>query len=163
MLGWREMESLRLPDRLTVSVGPSSYINIREQSDSMVSHGYEHFGVLLRSAEEFRQLWAELANEQEVQLEPLSTNDKGEGSFGFDTASRWRWRCSTTRASGNGGDRSVRPGWQWGVGHQSRSPTQQGGQDGRRRSGRATIGLVRPSARGLPGRRSADRTRRRHP
>jgi hypothetical protein len=84
MLGWREMEFLRLPDRLTVAVGPSSYINIREQSDSMVSHGYEHFGILVRSPEEFRQLWADLANEQvEVQLEPLSTNDDGEGSFRF--------------------------------------------------------------------------------
>jgi hypothetical protein len=83
MLGWREMESLRLPDRLTVAVGPSSYINIREQSNSMVSHGYEHFGVLLRSAEEFRQLWTDLANEQGVQLEPFSPNDDGEGSFRF--------------------------------------------------------------------------------
>lgn len=32
VLGWREMESLRLPDRLTVGVGPTSYINLREQS-----------------------------------------------------------------------------------------------------------------------------------
>ncbi len=39
VLGWREMESLRLPDRLTVAVGPSSYINIRERPDSMVTHG----------------------------------------------------------------------------------------------------------------------------
>jgi hypothetical protein len=84
MLGWREMEFLRLPDRLTVAVGPDSYINIREQADSMVSHGYEHFGVLVRSAEEFQRLWADLANEQvEVQLEALSTNDDGEGSFRF--------------------------------------------------------------------------------
>jgi hypothetical protein len=84
MLGWREMDSLRLPDRLTVSVGPSSYINIRERPDCMVSHGYEHFGILVRSAEEFRQLWADLANEPvDVQLEPLSTNDDGEGSFRF--------------------------------------------------------------------------------
>jgi hypothetical protein len=53
MLGWHEMESLRLPDRLTVAVGSSSYISIRERPDSMVSHGYEHFGILVRSAEEF--------------------------------------------------------------------------------------------------------------
>ena len=84
MLGWREMESLRLPDRLTVAVGPSSYINIREQPDSMVTHGYEHFGVLVRSAEDLQRLWADLANEEDdVQLEPLSTNDDGEGSFRF--------------------------------------------------------------------------------
>ncbi len=65
-------------------VGPTSYINIREQPDSMVSHGYEHFGVLVRSAEEFRRLWADLADEHvDVHLEPLSTNDRGEGSFRF--------------------------------------------------------------------------------
>jgi hypothetical protein len=83
-LGWHEMESLRLPDRLTVAVGRSSYVNIRERPDSMVSHGYEHFGVLVRSTEDLQQLWAELANEEnDVQLEPLSTSDDGEGSFRF--------------------------------------------------------------------------------
>lgn len=84
MLGWREMESLRLPDRLTVAVGSASYINLRERTDSMVTHGYEHFGVLVRSAAALQQLWADLANEQvDVQLETLSTNDEGEGSFRF--------------------------------------------------------------------------------
>ena len=84
LLGWHEMESLRRPDRLTVAVGRSSYINIRERPDSMVSHGYEHFGVLVRSTEDLQRLWAELANEQDdVQLEPLSTSDDGEGSFRF--------------------------------------------------------------------------------
>ena len=83
ILGWREMESLRLPNRLTVAVGPSSYINIRERPDSMVTHGYEHFGVLVRSAEDLQALWALLAAEQDVELEPLSTNDDGEGSFRF--------------------------------------------------------------------------------
>ena len=83
-LGWREMEALRRPDRLTVSVGPSSYINVRERPDSMVAHGYEHFGILVGSAEDLQQLWANLANdEHNVQLEPLSTNDDGEGSFRF--------------------------------------------------------------------------------
>jgi len=84
MLGWREMESLRLPDRLTVAVGRFSYINIRERPESMVTHGYEHFGVLLRSAEDLQQLWEDLAkDEEDVQLEPLSTSDRGEGSFRF--------------------------------------------------------------------------------
>jgi hypothetical protein len=83
-LGWSEMESLRLPDRLTVAVGPRSYINVRERPDSMVTHGYEHFGVLVRSADDLQQLWTGLANEDDdVQLEPLSTNDVGEGSFRF--------------------------------------------------------------------------------
>ncbi len=84
ILGWREMETLRRPDRLTVTVGRSSYINIRERPDSMVTHGYEHFGILVRSAEDLQQLWADLASEQDdVQLEPLTTNDDGEGSFRF--------------------------------------------------------------------------------
>ncbi len=63
-LGWREMEALRRPDRLTVSVGAASYINIREQPESMVSHGYEHFGVLLRSPEDLKHLWEDLASEE---------------------------------------------------------------------------------------------------
>lgn len=83
-LGWREMESLRRPDRLTVAVGRMTYINIRERPDSMVTHGYEHFGVLLQSAEDLRQLWEDLANGvEDVQLEPLNASDRGEGSFRF--------------------------------------------------------------------------------
>jgi catechol-2,3-dioxygenase len=84
VLGWSEIESLRLPDRMTLAVGRSSYVNIRERPDSMVSHGYDHFGVLLRSAAELQELWAQLADEAEdVELEPLSTSDQGEGSFRF--------------------------------------------------------------------------------
>ena len=84
ILDWREMETLRRSDRLTVAFGPSSYINVRERPDSMVSHGYEHFGILVRSAEDLQRLWADLADEKDnVQLEPLSTNDDGEESFRF--------------------------------------------------------------------------------
>jgi hypothetical protein len=83
-LNWHEMESLRLPDRLTIAVGPSSYINVRERPDSMVSHGYEHFGILVTSGEALRQLWEDLAAETaDLHLESLSTNDHGEGSFRF--------------------------------------------------------------------------------
>jgi hypothetical protein len=84
VFGWREMESLRLPDRLTIAVGRSTYINVRERPDSMVCHGYEHFGILVRSAEDLRRLWAALAQERDnMQLEPLSISDDGEGSFRF--------------------------------------------------------------------------------
>lgn len=84
ILGWSEMESLHRPDRLTVAVGGSSYINIREQPESMVSHGYEHFGVLVGSAHDLRTLWNDLANdEQDVHLEPLVPSGSGEGSFRF--------------------------------------------------------------------------------
>jgi hypothetical protein len=65
-------------------VGRSDYINIRERPESMVTHGYEHFGILVRSADDLQRLWADLANEQDdMKLEPLSTNDDGEGSFRF--------------------------------------------------------------------------------
>jgi hypothetical protein len=84
LLHWREMDALRLPDRLTVSVGSSTYINVRERPDSMVTHGYEHFGVLLPSAEELQRLWHDLdALDDDVELEELSTNEDGEGSFRF--------------------------------------------------------------------------------
>ena len=84
MLGWREIEGLRLPDRLTISVGRASYVNVRERSDSMVCHGYDHVGVLVSSAEELRQLWQDLADEPgDVHLQPLNPNDQGEGSFRF--------------------------------------------------------------------------------
>jgi len=84
MLGWTEMESLRLPDRLTVAVGSSSYINLRERPDSTSFGDYEHLGVVVRSSEEFQQVWTDLANSQvDVQLEPVSTNHRGEGSFRF--------------------------------------------------------------------------------
>jgi hypothetical protein len=78
------MEALRRPDRLTVAVGTASYINIREQPESMVTHGYDHFGVLLGSAEGLQQLWDELSHEDEdVELEPLAPSETGEGSFRF--------------------------------------------------------------------------------
>lgn len=84
VLGWSEMKSLRRPDRLTISVGVSSYINVREQSEPMVTHGYEHFGVLLGSAKDLQELWNDLAKEeQDVELEPLLPTDQGEGSFRF--------------------------------------------------------------------------------
>lgn len=84
LLGWHEMESLRRPDRLTVAVGRLSYINVRERPDSMVSHGYEHFGVLVDSSDDLQRLWTKLdQDEHDVELEPLSTSDDGEGSFRF--------------------------------------------------------------------------------
>ena len=84
VLGWREMESLRLPDRLTVAVGRTSYINLRERSSSIEPDGYEHFGILVRSADELQRVWDDLADEPvDVQLEPLSPNEKGEGTFRF--------------------------------------------------------------------------------
>jgi catechol-2,3-dioxygenase len=83
-LGWREMESFRRPDRITIAVGASSYINLRERPDSMVTHGYEHIGILVESAAKLSQIWSELASEPiEIHLEPFTPNERGEGSFRF--------------------------------------------------------------------------------
>src|SRR3954469_3617261 len=79
LLGWTEMESLRRPDRLTISVGGPSYINLREGTDCLGTHGCEHFGVVMASAEQLQQLWDELAQKgADVELEPLVPNARGE-------------------------------------------------------------------------------------
>ena len=84
LFGWREIESLRLPDRLTVSVGRHSYVNVRERSDPMVCSGYEHFGIVVASAEEAERLWKLLDSDpRDVHLEPLTTGDDGFRSFRF--------------------------------------------------------------------------------
>jgi hypothetical protein len=52
LFGWREIESLRLPDRLTIRVGKYTYVNVRERPDPMVCSGYEDFGIVVSSADE---------------------------------------------------------------------------------------------------------------
>jgi hypothetical protein len=69
MLGWREMESLRLPDRLTVAVGSSSI--------SASESGPTAWCLTVTST------LASLSARRRSSSEPLSTNDKGEGSFRF--------------------------------------------------------------------------------
>jgi hypothetical protein len=77
--GWSEIESLRLPDRMTLDVGRGSYVNIRERHDPMICSGYEHIGLLLDSADAVEVTWAELAREDaDVQLEELQ---RGVGSY----------------------------------------------------------------------------------
>ncbi|MDP9335372.1 MAG: VOC family protein [Actinomycetota bacterium] len=84
LFGWREMEALRLPDRLSVSVGKHTYLNIRERSDPMICSGYEHFGIVVGSSAEAAQLWKLLdADPRDVCLEPLATGDDGFRSFRF--------------------------------------------------------------------------------
>lgn len=82
LFGWREIDSLRLPDRLTIAVG-SSYINVRERADAPAYSGYEHFGVAFTSADELRQSWDDASNSDtdDVTLEPLS--DSGDGYVSF--------------------------------------------------------------------------------
>ena len=83
LFGWREMESLRRPDRLTISVGTHTYVNVRERAEPMVCSGYEHFGIVVASAEEVERLWRLLDVDQRVDPEPLSSDDRGLTTFRF--------------------------------------------------------------------------------
>ena len=84
LFGWREIESLRLPDRLTILVGERTYINVRERFEPMVCSGYEHFGIGVASREEAARLWEVLsADERDVDLAPLATSGDGLTSFRF--------------------------------------------------------------------------------
>jgi hypothetical protein len=79
--GWHELDELRLPDRLTIGVG-SSYINVRERADAPAYNGYEHFGVVVASAEAARAIWAEAAEtDVGAELEPLTEGADGFVSF----------------------------------------------------------------------------------
>ena len=82
--GWCEIESLRLPDRLTIAVGAGNYVNVRERAEPMVCRGYEHFGLLLRSSEDVEAAWSALDSEgHHVHLEHLDRGDDGYRSFRF--------------------------------------------------------------------------------
>jgi hypothetical protein len=84
LFGWREIELLRRPDRLTVSVGGHCYVNVRERLEPMVCSGYEHFGVVVASADEAERLWSALDGDpREVSLEPLKRGEDGSRSFRF--------------------------------------------------------------------------------
>src|SRR5437660_2463628 len=74
--GWTEIESLRLPDRMTLAVGGRDYLNIRERSDPMVCSGYEHLGLLLTSSKAVEDAWSALADENaDVNLEELQRGE----------------------------------------------------------------------------------------
>ena len=82
VLGWKELDALRLPDRMTIGVGPSSYINVRERDDAATYRGYDHVGVLVESAEALHDLWNDLdAQHPDVKLLPIS--DAGGGYLTF--------------------------------------------------------------------------------
>ena len=81
VFGWRELESLRLPDRLTIAVG-ASYINVRERADAPAYSGYEHFGVSFPTAGELKTAW-QLAHDDpaDVILEPIEQSADGFATF----------------------------------------------------------------------------------
>jgi hypothetical protein len=83
-LGWSEIDGLELPDRMTMAVGGSTYVNLRERADAMVCHGYEHLGVTVRSAADAEELWRSLAaSDHEVELGDINRGDDGFVSFRF--------------------------------------------------------------------------------
>jgi glyoxalase/bleomycin resistance protein/dioxygenase superfamily protein len=79
LLGWREIKRLRLPERLTISVGDSSYINLRERPESIGGEKYEHFGVLVGSSQEVDDVWESLRGRE------LGDGPVGEGAGGSRT------------------------------------------------------------------------------
>jgi hypothetical protein len=81
LFGWKEMDELRLPDRLTIAVG-STYINVRERADAPLYSGYEHFGVAFSSADELRAVWDNASKHSaDITLEPLNESPDGYLSF----------------------------------------------------------------------------------
>ena len=84
LFGWREIESLRLPDRLTILVGERTYVNVRERAVPMICSGYEHFGVVVASSDEVEEIWNRLdTSPLDLQLEPLNIDDGGFRSLRF--------------------------------------------------------------------------------
>ncbi len=84
LLGWREIESLRVPDRLTILVGQRTYVNIRERAEPMICSGYEHFGVVVSSGDEVEEIWNRLdASPLDLELEPLNIENGGFRSLRF--------------------------------------------------------------------------------
>jgi hypothetical protein len=82
LLGWREMKRLARPDRLTLSIG-DDYINIRERPDPATYSGYEHFGVVVSTAEQLDALWHALEHAHAEVLEPIETTAEGFANFTF--------------------------------------------------------------------------------
>jgi hypothetical protein len=84
LLGWREIDALRLPDRLTISTGAHTYVNVRERDDVMACHGYEHFGIVVESTADAEGIWTRLdAETREVNLSPIKEGDNGYRVFRF--------------------------------------------------------------------------------
>ena len=84
LFGWREIESLRVPDRLTILVGQRTYVNIRERAEPMICSGYEHFGVVVASGDEVEEIWNRLdASPLDLELEPLNIENGGFRSLRF--------------------------------------------------------------------------------
>jgi hypothetical protein len=82
-LGWTEMVGFRAPDRLTLAVGRTSYVNIRERRDAMSVSGYEHVGVRVGSLERLHELAEAVAAAGVDEVGPVEALPNGSASFRF--------------------------------------------------------------------------------
>lgn len=80
--GWRELERFSTPDRLTISIGPGTYINVREHERAMTADAYEHFGVLVESVEEVHELHA-VVQQLGAVPQPVEEPVQGHPTFRF--------------------------------------------------------------------------------
>jgi hypothetical protein len=83
LFGWRELQSLSNADRLTIAVGPTAYINVREADAPMAPGAYEHFGVLVASAEDVHALHAK-AQRLGAVPSPVEEPIEGHPTFRFE-------------------------------------------------------------------------------
>jgi hypothetical protein len=80
--GWTELESLRLPDRMTLAIGDGDYVNVREVEDAARYTGYEHFGLRLTTAEAVEAAWTAIAqDERAATIEPMQRGADGYRQF----------------------------------------------------------------------------------
>jgi hypothetical protein len=80
--GWRELARLSTADRLTIAIGPGTYLNVREHETPMAAGAYEHFGVLVDSAEEVARLH-EAVRHLGADPEPIEEPVPGHPTFRF--------------------------------------------------------------------------------
>jgi hypothetical protein len=67
---------------MTLSVGGTTYVNIRERDVAMTCSGYEHFGVTMPTPESVEDVWNQLTD-QGIDVGELSRGDDGYRSLKF--------------------------------------------------------------------------------
>ena len=81
VFGWRELPGLSTPTRLTIAIGPGCYLNVREH-DAATDLTYEHFGVLVDSADDVHELREEIVR-RGVEADPVDEPVAGHPTFRF--------------------------------------------------------------------------------
>ena len=60
IFGWTEIKKVARADRLTVAIGGSCYLSIRERLEPMACTEFEHFGLVVKSADYVEHLWSQV-------------------------------------------------------------------------------------------------------